>query len=298
MRVSLVFFLFVSLLIAACQDQSPTPSKPSASPAKTPAVSPPATPAPTPSPSQPQATPAASGQAPAARQPIAWSRDLVEKKLASIQSMRFKTTITIVSQVTMESKGSSDTSIWEGCFARPYKFRATITAVSSPPTPQTGVTICDGQSLLEGSVLGNGPVTQATTCNVSALVSSGADMDRFLPRKLPFFPLMVFRSFGDSAEVRFLGEMWHGGKHCGQFSVKGQAPGDKIYVYIDPDTMLPVAFASLKPDGGQGTHVISNVTYVISNVNEPLPPAEFSFPPVQGNAQDLTSAYTRMLQRR
>jgi len=291
MRVSLVFFLFVSLLIAACQDQSPTPSKPSASPAKTPAVSPPATPAPTPSPSQPQATPAASGQAPAARQPIAWSRDLVEKKLASIQSMRFKTTITIVSQVTMESKGSSDTSIWEGCFARPYKFRATITAVSSPPTPQTGVTICDGQSLLEGSVLGNGPVTQATTCNVSALVSSGADMDRFLPRKLPFFPLMVFRSFGVADDVSFVKETMLDGKLCGQFSVKyrAQAVSD---VYIDAATMLPVAF-TLVTEGSQ-----TQATYVISNVNEPLPATEFSFPPVQGNAQDLTSAYTRMLQRR
>jgi hypothetical protein len=104
------------------------------------------------------------------------------------------------------------------------------------------VTVCDGQSLLEGSVLGNGPVTQATTCNVSTLVSSGADMDRFLSIKLPYFPLAVFRSFGgDVAEVRFVGEVMRDGKLCGQFSVKGRTPGENG-VYIDADTMLPVAF--------------------------------------------------------
>ena len=294
MRVSLVFFLFVSLLIAACQDQSPTSSESSTSPAKTPAVSPPATPAPTPSPSQPQATPAANGQAPAARQPIAWSRDLVEKKLATIQSMRFKTTM------TTKLPGSSDISVSEGCFARPYKFRATITDVTSPPTPETGVTICDGQSLLEGTVLGNGPVTQATTCNVSTLVSSGVDMDFFLSRKLGYFPLLVFRSFAGVAfiaEVSFVKETMRDGKLCGQFSVKvsikGRRTQGETHVYIDADTMLPVALTLV-----MGDTVQKEVTYTITDVNEPLPSTEFSFPPVQGNAQDLTSAYLRLPQKR
>lgn len=294
MRVSLVCLLFLSLVMVACQDQSPTSSKPSTSPAKTPAVSPPATPAPTPSPSQPQATPAASGVAPAARQPIAWSRELVEKKLASIQSMRFKTT------TTTKSPGSSYVLVSEGCFARPYKFRVSIREITSPPTPQTGIMVCDGQSFLEGTVLGNGPVTQATTCNVSTLVSSGVDMDFFLSRKLGDFPLLVFRSFAGVAyiaEVSFVKETMRDGKLCGQFSVKVSIKGRRTqgerHVYIDANTMLPVAFTLVLGDQDQ-----NEVTYAITNVNEPLPSTEFSFPPVQGNAQDLTSAYLRLPQKR